>query len=491
VPEGDASHAASLPRTRPAGARMRRRTVALVLLVHLLAVAAWGFDLGPRWFGFDYPSPVEQPAAVPPPPGLTLPDPDDPSDVAATTDDVTADPDAVRRAVARSLKDRRLGRGVGVAVSELSTGEVVYRTGERRVTPASTLKMLTSTVALATLGPDHRFRTTVVQGSGRRRIVLVGGGDPLLSRRPVAADESYPPRADVQTLARATAKALRDVGRTKVRLGYDASLFAEPAVSPDWRTSYVPDNVVSPISALWVDGGRSQGSYVRSADPALAAAASFAEALERRGIDVRGAPREEAAADDAEELAAVEGAPLAQVVQHVLETSDNEGAEVLFRQAAVATDREGSFDGGAETVHAVLDELGVDTARDRVLDGSGLARGNRLQPETLLSVIQAAASDEHAELRPVLTGLPVAGFTGSLTYRFDTGDPAGLGDVRAKTGTLTGVHGLAGTVTTQDGVVLGFVAIADKVKVPDTLEARARIDELAGALAACDCRAGA
>ena len=193
------------------------------------------------------------------------------------------------------------------------------------------------------------------------------------------------------------------------------------------------------------------------------------------------------AAEEAEELAAVDGAPLAQVVQHTLEASDNEAAEVLFRHAAIATDRPASFDGGAEAVHAVLEELGIDTSRDRILDGSGLARGNRLRPETLLSVIQVAASDEHAALRPVLTGMPVAGFSGSLTFRFDSGDPAGLGDVRAKTGTLTGVHGLAGTVTTTDGVVLGFVAIADKVKVPNTLEARARIDELAASLAACEC----
>jgi D-alanyl-D-alanine carboxypeptidase/D-alanyl-D-alanine-endopeptidase (penicillin-binding protein 4) len=171
----------------------------------------------------------------------------------------------------------------------------------------------------------------------------------------------------------------------------------------------------------------------------------------------------------------------------MLETSDNEAAEVLFRQAALATDRPASFGGGAETVHAVLEELGIDSSRDRILDGSGLARGNRLRPETLLSVIQVAASDEHATLRPVLTGMPVAGFSGSLTYRFDSGDPSGLGDVRAKTGTLTGVHGLAGTLTTRDGVVLGFVAIADKVKVPNTLEARARIDELAASLAACEC----
>jgi D-alanyl-D-alanine carboxypeptidase/D-alanyl-D-alanine-endopeptidase (penicillin-binding protein 4) len=83
--------------------------------------------------------------------------------------------------------------------------------------------------------------------------------------------------------------------------------------------------------------------------------------------------------------------------------------------------------------------------------------------------------------------VPVAGFTGSLSSRFTTGSPAGLGLVRAKTGTLTGVHGLAGTVTTVDGAVLAFVAIADRVRPPDQLSARTRVDELAAALAGCRC----
>jgi D-alanyl-D-alanine carboxypeptidase/D-alanyl-D-alanine-endopeptidase (penicillin-binding protein 4) len=90
-------------------------------------------------------------------------------------------------------------------------------------------------------------------------------------------------------------------------------------------------------------------------------------------------------------------------------------------------------------------------------------------------------------MRPVLTGLPVAGFSGSLAFRFQTGDDEGLGSVRAKTGTLSGVHGLAGTVTTDDGVVLGFVTAVDKVRVDNTLFARARLDEIAAALAACTC----
>jgi serine-type D-Ala-D-Ala carboxypeptidase/endopeptidase (penicillin-binding protein 4) len=497
VPESDTGHAGDAParsaahQPRPAGRRMRRTTATLVVLVHLAAVAAWSFDLGPRWFGFDYPSPVTQPAAVPPPEGLTLPDAEAPEPVAAAPrDDAAAAPAAVRRAVAGLLRDRRLGPSVAVAVSDLSTGQVVYRHGEDRVVPASTMKLLTTTAALATMGGDHRFRTSVVSAGSARRIVLVGGGDPLLARQPVTAEEVYPARADVQTLARATAKALRDRGRTRVRLGYDSTLFEGPAASPDWRPSYLTDDVVSPVTPLWVDEGRESETVVRSADPAEAAARAFAEALERRNVSVVGPPRARVAAGGSEEIAAVEGAPLAEVVEHVLEVSDNEAAEVLFRHVALTSGRPGSFVGASDAVKETLTALGVDTSGDRILDGSGLARGNRLSPETLLAVVQVSTSDDHAELRPVLTGLPVAGFTGSLTYRFETGPSDGLGSVRAKTGTLSGVHGLAGTVTTDDGEVLGFVAVADSVRVTDALAARARVDEVAAALAACTCGAG-
>ncbi len=474
---------------RHAGRLLRSVTASLVVLVLLLAGGAYWFDVGPRWFGFDYPSPVDEPAEVAPPAGLALPEAARAPVVAEPETEATADPDAVRRAVTRLLRAKLLGPEVAVAVMDLSDGQVVHRAGPDRVVPASTMKLLTATAVLERLGGDHRFRTSVVTGAGRRGIVLVGGGDPFLARKPVGADETYPARADIATLARSTARALHDLGRSKVRLGYDASLFSGPSVSPDWQPSYIPDNVVSPISALWVDEGRRPDSYLRSDDPAAAAAEAFAAALERRGVKVTGAPSPQRADPEAPELAAVESAPLAQIVQRVLEVSDNEGAEVLARQAALAAGEPASFRGGARAVEATLDELGIPTGRDRILDGSGLSRADRLRPETLLRVIRAVAGPDHPGLRTVLSSMPVAGFTGSLSSRFDTGAPAGLGAVHAKTGTLTeaGVHGLAGTVTTVDDAVLAFVVIADEVPVSKALDARQRIDEVAAALAACSC----
>jgi D-alanyl-D-alanine carboxypeptidase/D-alanyl-D-alanine-endopeptidase (penicillin-binding protein 4) len=263
-------------------------------------------------------------------------------------------------------------------------------------------------------------------------------------------------------------------------------------VNPRWEPSYIPDDVVSPITPLWVDEGRErQGMGYRSTDPSAAAAQVFAQALRRKGIAVLGPPAPALAAPTDEEIATVQSAPLAQVVQHVLEVSDNEGAEVLARHVALAEDLPASFAGGAEAVRAVLTELGLDLAGARIYDGSGLSRHNRLRPETLLAVITTAADDDHPGLRSVVADLPVAGFTGSLAARFQTGDEAGLGTVRAKTGTLVegGVHGLTGTVTTRDGAVLAFAAVADRVRLQNTLAARRLLDEMASALAGCTCAA--
>ena len=59
--------------------------------------------------------------------------------------------------------------------------------------------------------------------------------------------------------------------------------------------------------------------------------------------------------------------------------------------------------------------------------------------------------------------------------------------MRAKTGTLTGVSSLAGTVTDQDGSTMVFALMADRVRLPNTLDARETLDDAAAALAACHC----
>jgi serine-type D-Ala-D-Ala carboxypeptidase/endopeptidase (penicillin-binding protein 4) len=477
------------------GRPLRWLPVFLVLALLLAATATYRFDLDDRWFGPGRPDPSTDPAAVPPPEGLSLPPLTPPDAVARAleTTDGALDPTRVRRALAPRLDDRDLGRHVLASVSELDVPDPVFAEQTGRDTgrgagaamPASTMKLLTSAAALATLGPEHTFTTKVVT-DGRNRIVLVGGGDPHLASRPVDAS-TYPRRADVVTLARATARTLRRDGTRRVRLGYDDSLFQGPRFDPSWPNDYGPDGVVAPISALWVDEGRSPSGFGRVADPPATAAAAFAAALARAGVAVVGQPRARRADREAVPLASVNSAPLSQIVEQTLVVSDNEAAEVLAHHVGLATGGSGSFEDGARGVQAVLGELGVPFTDARVYDGSGLSRRNRLAPATLTGVLRIAASDDHPELRPVLTGLPVAGFTGSLESRFEDGPPQGRGRVRAKTGTLTGVSSLAGIATDLDGNPMVFVLMADRVALADTLDAREALDAVAAALGACHC----
>jgi len=481
--EDDRAH----PGTEEEEPRRRRRGRWLTgfLVVALIVgggFVAWRYDLAERWGLVDpAPDPRTDPAAVPAPPGVHLPDARTAAPVAQPLGGRTPVAQEVRRALGRLTDARRLGPRVAVVVAD-DRGRVVHAEGPGVVIPASIMKLLTALAALDAVGQEHQFTTEVVRQ--RAQLTLVGGGDPLLARRP--DPDAYPRQADLTALGRDTARELRRSGTTAVRLAYDDSLFTGPETSPTWESDYLPDGVVSPITALWVDQGVDPRSGRRSADPAAAAARFFAAQLSRNGIDVRGAVQERTA-QGGRRVAGVQSAPVVEIVQHVLETSDNEGAEVLARHVAIAEGRPASFAGASQATEVVLERLGVPLGGAVINDGSGLSRDDRLRPTTVIDVLGTGASADPPPLGGVVEGLPVAGFSGSLSYRFDVEADEALGWVRAKTGTLTGVHGLAGVVTGRDGTVMTFVAVADRVKVANTLFARARLDQITAALASCRC----
>ncbi len=461
-----------------------RRVLSWVPEVLLVAAVAFSLvaahlHLGARW-GLEGPDPAKQPALVLPPEGLDLRLDQTVAPVATPASGPPGDPTAIRQALAPRLNAPALGKRVGVVVTDLSTGAVLWRTGPTTVTPASTMKLLTSVAALDVFGPEQRFSTAVVRTGAR--LTLVGGGDPLLTGR---RTRGYPQRASLAELADKVAAAIH---RRWVRLDYDASLFSGPRINPAWPSGYVPDDVVPPITALWDDEGHAPGGgFV--ADPARDAATDFAALLAKRGLKVRGQIRAHAAPTEADPIAVVKSPPLSDIVSHLLAVSDNNAAEVVAHHVGQGVGGEGSFRGGAAGVRTVLARLGVPMAGARIVDGSGLARVDRLDPATLAAVLHIAAAEDHPRLRSVITGMPVAGYSGSLTWRFDRGDPAGRGRVQAKTGTLTGVHGLAGVATDVAGTSFGFVIIADRVPAAKQLTARIRIDQAAAALAACSCGA--
>ncbi|MFF0339820.1 D-alanyl-D-alanine carboxypeptidase/D-alanyl-D-alanine-endopeptidase [Kribbella sp. NPDC004875] len=405
----------------------------------------------------------------------------------ATTEGAAPTAAGVAKVLAGVLKDPSLGTHHGVYVWDASRNKPVFSVGAATpYTPASTLKLLTTVSALSTLGPDHTFATKVVS-AGKGSIVLVGGGDPLLAVKPSAGD-GFPARATLQTLAASTAKALKAQGVASVTLGYDASLFTGPAVNTRWEANYVPEGIAAPTSALWVNEGRiAPGMAKRSTAPAQAAAVAFQKLLVQYGIKVA-ATKPAVAAAAATPLAQVKSPTLGQIVEYINLHSDNDGAEVLLRHVGIATSNGGSYVGGVKGVRATLTKLGLDVSKATIYDGSGLTRANKVPLDLLAGAVRVAVSKSHPELRHLLTGLPIAGFDGSLRERFTTaGTSTGLGLVHAKTGTLTGVHSLAGYARDRTGTLLVFAVASDSVPVPKTLDARAALDRTTAALATCGC----
>ncbi|MER7487195.1 D-alanyl-D-alanine carboxypeptidase/D-alanyl-D-alanine-endopeptidase [Streptomyces sp. NPDC126497] len=376
------------------------------------------------------------------------------------------------------LKNPALGR-LSAAVVDVATGERLYGAGSGdALVPASTTKIATAVAALSAMGADHRLTTRTVYEPDTGEVVLVGGGDPTLTAREEAGGS-----ASLRDLAERTAAALAGRGVREVTLSYDTTLYEGTTTHPIG----VNPNIAA-VTPLMVDEARTDGSTSgpapRAADPAAAAARTFGDLLGKHGVKVT-PPGPSKATARAATLAAVSSPPLSALVERMLTDSDNDLAEALARHTALATGGSADFAGAGEAVTARLKHLGLplEGAGVEIKDGSGLDRRGRLTADLLTALLVEAGAPDRPGLRPALTGLPVAGFTGTLAGRYADG---AAGTVRAKTGTLTGVNTLAGTVVDKDGRLLAFAFLANGTTGPAA--AQSALDRAATALSACGCR---
>lgn len=362
---------------------------------------------------------------------------------------------------------RRLGPDLAGLVTDARTGEVVWgQTPLELQLPASNTKLVTAVNALTMYGPTGRLTTTVLQAAPDR-VVLVGGGDPSLSR------------AMLRTLATATVTAARAAGVLSVLVDVDDSLFPLPSLAVGWKRSYVPRDV-SAVRALVVD-------QHRSVDTSRDAGKVFARLLERRGLDVRRVAHGRAPVG-APVLGTVRGATMATMVGTMLRDSDNDYAEVLHRMVAAKAGFPTTWEGASAAQRQVLLSLGVDLGPAVLYDGSGLSRSDRLAPTDLVRVLSLVFDGAHPLLASMQhNSLAIAGRTGTLGPRFlryttrPTKCAAGL--IEAKTGSLSGVISLSGFARGADGQVKLFSFLLNHV--PSTLATRRAVDRLASTVTGC------
>jgi serine-type D-Ala-D-Ala carboxypeptidase/endopeptidase (penicillin-binding protein 4) len=470
--------------------------------VALVAVAGYAaadvFDVAPGILTLDRPVRAPTPTVSGTPAPVLLPEP------AASVDPMLTDTGAdapaptragLQRALTTASSDPALKGATGISVRDGVTGEELWAldAATPRV-PASTQKLLAALAVADGLDLDDRMTTTVVAAPGSADLVLVVGGDTLLSPGAGAAD-AVAGRAGLADLAAQVATALAPSGRTTVRLRLDLTYAPGPRYPSTWNPHDVRDGFAQAVVMTGLATQLPRALHPSPPRPEREVAAALVKRLKDRGVTATLLPERTwstAAPATARPLGSVESATYAEVLDFALDHSENSLTENLTRQAAFASGRPTARQGdNARFIRERLTADGVPTAGLVITDACGLSPGQRASAATLSGVLRLAATGAAAELRGVVAGLPVSGLSGTLTRRFQakaTQDVVGV--PRAKTGTLRAGSALAGTTVDADGRPLTFVLLVDGFPrtYGGTLRARAALDRIVATLTRCGCR---
>lgn len=398
---------------------------------------------------------------------------------------------------------------------------------DRALVPASTMKILTVAAALRTLGPDYRFPTWVMHdgelgadGVLDGALYVKGQGDPTMvvermwrlaqdlkmrGVREIKGDVVFDDRyfagstlvpgwdkeEDIESGPTyfATLGALSvnyNVATLVVRPGASAGQSAiveldtpTPAVvvenkvttsrkgsSPRIKIERKLDEETGKITTFTLTGtypaeGETEFYYRTIADPLGNYIGALQSVFRQQGIKVRGAWRAGATPAAAELLLKSESVPLSEIVSLISKHSNNFMAEQVLRSmGAEKYGLPGTTENGARVVTDYLSALGIPAEDYRLVNGSGLSRDITLKP----SVINAVLLDMYRDPQfgaEFVASLSVGGRDGTLWSRYREEGMAGR--VRAKTGTLSGVHCLSGYVHAADDEIYAFTFLVNGI----------------------------
>ncbi len=402
----------------------------------------------------------------------------------------------------------------GIAIVAADAQPLFLRRDRVPFVPASTFKLLVAAAALETLGPEYRFETTLEaldgphDGTIAGDVYLVGNGDPTLRSEHL--------RAAAGALAQA---GVRRIDGTVVA---DGTAFSGPEVNAAWDPGDLQYGYAAGASALSLDGGTLEihvvpttpgaparivvrpanddvrilggitTSYTTSLTIDRAAASNtftlggtvaagaeqsfwrplielprYAAAVQRaalvaRGIDVAGLSRVGVAPLAGFVLWQHRSPPLREILAQMLFESDNHDAEQLLRALGTRAAATGSAVSGGSVEREVLRKLDVPDDGLRIVDGSGLAASDRIEPLSLATLLARAALGPNGTA--LVTALPRVGIEGTVRHHDVT---TALGRARAKSGHIEDVNALAGYVETRRHGRVAFAILVNDRRADD------------------------
>lgn len=373
---------------------------------------------------------------------------------------------------------------VGVYIKDLNTGEVLYDyNSELAMTPASVMKSVTTATALELTGADFSFKTAVclkgketTKGFWHADLVVKSSGDPTLESVNFENNRGFCDSICSSLLRKGVKKiegnivveqSLSDSGPVvqweieDVAWPYGAGLFGfnfmdnickvypvsgktapfVPGLNVKFINSPEATDLIRGVGSnnLTVTGRRSELEKrpieTTVPDPATVMSHRLKEMLSAKGISVGDKPV--ATAADGETTVYIHKSPsAAEIMKSLMVRSDNLFAEGMLRTFAPG----GSRTDAIKRLKSLWNVRGLDAKYSLILDGSGLARANRLQPRFVAEVLEWMAKSDKAEL--YASFFPRAGIDGTL-QTFLSDSPL-KGRLALKTGSMRSVQCYAG-----------------------------------------------
>lgn len=331
---------------------------------------------------------------------------------------------------------------VGMVVYDLTADSVLYKVNERQaLRPASTMKLVTAIAALDRLGGSYQFRTQLYYtGSVENHTLMgdvycVGGFDPAFN-----SDDM---RAFVESIQRMGVDTIRG------RFVADTSMKDADLLGEGW--CWDDDNPkLSPLSL-----GRD-----------IAFVERFIQELSNSGIVLDCVRSSDGTLPNGAYILCSRFHSIDQILQRMMKVSDNFYAEAMFYQLAASTGRRpAKAKDAAQVIKQLFQKVGNGKNPYRIADGSGLSLYNYVTPELEMRLLRYAYRNSNI-YQHLLPSLPIAGRDGTLKSRMK--GTFAEENVKAKTGTVTGVSSLAGYCTAANGHQLCFSIINQGIMNSDS-----------------------
>ncbi|MDF1760085.1 MAG: D-alanyl-D-alanine carboxypeptidase/D-alanyl-D-alanine-endopeptidase [Coxiellaceae bacterium] len=423
----------------------------------------------------------------------------------------------IKRIIKSALKQSKQPIFTGIVIQSMKTGKILYqKNAANHFMPASTLKLVTATAALEYLKPNYRYNTWLLTDAKQLKGPALKGnlwvkfeGDPSLKRK------------QLNTLLANLKK--RGISRINGHVYVDSSAYDDIKYAPGWIWDDLSYAYAAPTSAvvlnknkflLKITPAKNIGQRVRLnakkmpagiihynnqlvtvnqvkncpvaiynnqnngylikgcfqknwgvqhrllavTDPVLYARQLIKQQLHELKIQYKGRVGKQPAPKNTVEIAVHASPPLSQLAIKMLKKSDNLIADAFLKTMGQRYYKtQGTWQNGVEAMQKILAPItGINFKNTLITDGAGLSRYNLITPMQLAKLLNFAYHD--LEIEPeLLAAMPIAGKDGTLEYRMRSlKHPR---NVRGKTGTMSGVSGLAGYLTTTHKDVLSYVIL--------------------------------